>query len=148
MVVVDKVNTRSPIEPRIELGGRAPAHVSAAGKALLAYQPAEEVDRVCSVGLRALTPKSITNPSALLEELRRVREQGVAFSLGELHGEVSSVAAPVFDHAGSCVAAISVSTAGHLFEGRSAELADAVRTAGAAVSARLGHHPEAKPGPA
>jgi IclR family transcriptional regulator, acetate operon repressor len=85
-------------------GRRTRPHAVANGKVLLAYG-AIPVPR----DLERYTDHTITDPAVLTAELARVRERGYATAVGELEDELVAVAAPVFDTAGTCVAALSVS---------------------------------------
>ncbi len=94
-----KVNIVGIHEGRYELryiqsiGTRVPAHVSALGRILLALLPAEDSDRLLEgATFKALTPESITEPSALRDRIREARETGVAFIYGEGVGGVASLA--------------------------------------------------------
>jgi DNA-binding IclR family transcriptional regulator len=60
------------------IGRRLPAHATALGKALLAERADEAVDRLLSWPLAALTPRTITEPGALHEELAEIRRRGYA----------------------------------------------------------------------
>src|SRR3990170_6146356 len=55
------------------VGGRAPLHCTAVGKVLLAFQPADFVNRVLETGLTAYTPKTLTRRDAVLAMLTEVR---------------------------------------------------------------------------
>jgi DNA-binding IclR family transcriptional regulator len=67
------------------VGGRRAMHLTAPGKAMLAGLPDESVTAILEDrGLPAATDRSITDPTALREELEAVRERGVAFDDGEL----------------------------------------------------------------
>jgi DNA-binding IclR family transcriptional regulator len=79
-----------------EEGHRLPVSVSAAGKVLLADHPPEEVRALLRArGLPRLTAKSVTSASAFVNELRRVRREGVGFSREEFALGVLTVAVPV-----------------------------------------------------
>ena len=54
------------------------AHALALGKVVLALGPRDAVEQYASAGLKRFTPATITEPDALLEELRHVRLSGVA----------------------------------------------------------------------
>jgi IclR family transcriptional regulator, acetate operon repressor len=88
------------------IGRRTRPHAVANGKVLLAYgvlplpQPRT---------LERYTPRTITTLGALGRELDRVRRDGYATAVAELEEGLVAVAAPVFDPAGTCVAALSVS---------------------------------------
>lgn len=91
------------------IGRRVPAHCTALGKVLLAFQP-EVAERVLSKGeLPALTPKTITSPVGLRRELEGVRKAGYAVDDEEFHEGNVCVAAPVRNYRGTVVAAISLS---------------------------------------
>lgn len=84
-------------------GRSTPLHVSAIGKAILAF------DRQAYEGqLLPYTERTITEQDALQRELRRVRARGYAVLRDELEDGLSAVGVPVLDGGGSCTAAISV----------------------------------------
>jgi DNA-binding IclR family transcriptional regulator len=56
-----------------------------------------------------LTPRTIADPAVLEQELEEVRQRGYATAVEELELGLHAVAAPVFDSAGNCVAAVSIS---------------------------------------
>ncbi len=86
------------------------AHSTALGKCLLAYQPESEIEEIIREhGLPKLARNTITNGTQLIEELRKVHENGVATNIEENIDGVICVAAPILDHSGMPVAALSVS---------------------------------------
>ena len=85
-------------------GRGAPLHATANGKVLLAFG-----DGALPEELPALTGQTITNRAALDAELERARSRGFATAAEELEVGLNAVAAPVFDAAGACIAAVSVS---------------------------------------
>lgn len=86
------------------------AHSTAIGKCLLAELSEQQVEEVIREhGLSKLARNTITNGTQLLEELRRVHEEGVATNVEENIDGVICVAAPVRDQSGQTVAALSVS---------------------------------------
>jgi DNA-binding IclR family transcriptional regulator len=62
------------------VGRQLPAHGSALGLALLAGLAPDEVDRMLTGRLTALTPATITDPATLRAELAAVRERGWALT--------------------------------------------------------------------
>jgi IclR family KDG regulon transcriptional repressor len=99
-----------------EIGRRAPLHVGGVPKVLLAYLPAKERERVLyRGGLLPITDQTITDPGALEEVLAEIRHNGYNVSAGDLDPEVHSIAAPIRDHAGRVVAAVSVAGPSHRF---------------------------------
>ncbi|HEX2045011.1 MAG TPA: IclR family transcriptional regulator [Gaiellaceae bacterium] len=116
--------------------GRAlPLHATANGKVLLAFGD----DRLPR-SLPKLAQKTITDRRRLAAELEHARRAGFAVATEELELGLHAVAAPVFDGAGTCVAAISVSAPAYrLPERRLPDVAELCVAAAAEVSARLGH---------
>jgi len=91
------------------LGETYPAHCTAAGKAMLAYETAEEfAERYRGHKLEALTPRSITGWACLANELAEIRARGWAYSVGETDEAVSAIAAAVVLSTGRSAAAIAI----------------------------------------
>lgn len=121
-------------------GTRWPAHASCSGKAILAFSPAEIVERTLGEPLRRLTPATITEPDALRTELAEIRKRGVAFDRRESFNTVAAVAVPIFD-ADDVIAAVSISgVAGRI----SLPRFDMAARAAAITIARALHNPRAR----
>lgn len=89
-------------------GERLPLHSTAAGKAILAQLDTESIDSIHDAyGTESFTEKTVIDREELSEELRMVRQQGLAFTRGEHHPDYYGVAAPIV--ADDFVAALSVS---------------------------------------
>ncbi len=85
-------------------------HSSAAGKAILSQYSEEEIRAVIDRwGLPAETEHTITEAETLLEELREIERENVAFNDEESIDGLRSVGAPVTDGDGTVLGAISVS---------------------------------------
>jgi DNA-binding IclR family transcriptional regulator len=87
---------------------RLPAHATALGKALLAFSPAEILDRVIVNGLKCYTPNTVTDPDRLRQSLASIRLTRVAIARWELEPGVSEVAVPIFGSGGMAVAALGL----------------------------------------
>lgn len=107
VVYVHKIESPHPVRAYSAIGGRAPAHCVATGKALLAFQPPDAVD--LSAARKPYTAATITDPDALRAELGRIRRSGHAINKGEWREGVFGVAAPILDASGRAVAAIGIS---------------------------------------
>ena len=111
MMKIAKRESRHPV--RVDTGtlGRSDApHATASGKAMLAWLPEDDMRRVLSNGLPRFTPKTITEWPALIEALRHVRRNGYAIDDEEYQPGVICIGAPIRDHNGAVVGAISAST--------------------------------------
>lgn len=110
VVYVERLLSKRGLGMRSEVGKRMLAHSTALGKAILSCWPVEQVKNfIKQYGLPAVTPNTITDPERLLCELDRTREQGYAMDDEENEPGGRCVAAPVFDHTGQVVAAVSLS---------------------------------------
>jgi IclR family transcriptional regulator, KDG regulon repressor len=140
VVYVDRLESSHTLRLFTETGRRVPAHCSSSGKVLLAFLPEQaRADLLDSRPLPALTPDTITDPAALSAELRMVRARGWAEAVNEREIGVASIAAPVRDHRGDVVAAISIGAPIiRLGAAQRRRLARPVMEAGDAVSRRLG----------
>ncbi len=87
----------------------APAYCTGVGKAVLAFQEKPVIDKVIRGGLVPYTPRTITDPQQLFEELARTAARGYSIDEGEHQPDVRCVAAPVYSSAGRVFAALSVS---------------------------------------
>jgi DNA-binding IclR family transcriptional regulator len=121
------------------VGRRTPLHCVANGKALLAFLPAAQVDRILAGPLPRPTERTIADPRRLRKELALVRERGYAQALGEVEEGLHGVAAPIRDAAGAVIASVSASGPSYrVTTDRLPELGALVVEAGAKISARLG----------
>ena len=122
------------------VGTRWPAHATSTGKVLLAYLTEEERKETLHSPLPRLTPKTITSLTALRAELTRVREQGYAVAMDELEAGFVAVGAPVSNHQGLVVAAISIGGPSiRLTAQRISDLAESVMQSAGRISRRLGY---------
>jgi IclR family acetate operon transcriptional repressor len=147
-VYVDKVNSPRSISMASRIGSTAALHASSVGKALLSGLAPAELDAfIAQHGLPRLTAKTITCPDELREHLTEVRVRGYAVDDEEEEEGVKCVGAPLFDHHGQVVAALSLAALSFdLPQDRIPELARMVRDAAAKVSYQLGYAPQNLPG--
>lgn len=93
---LDKVGGRFAGTVPSRVGGRAPAHSTALGKAMLAWLPPEEVDRTVGPAIRRATSRTIADLGTLHQELTRIRARsGLAFERGECFPDIACVAAAI-----------------------------------------------------
>ncbi len=93
------------------IGRRCPLHCTAIGKCLLIDKGEDFLEEYIQSGaFVSYTPKTISTKEALVQELEKVKSQGYAIDNEEHEPQIVCVAAPIRDHEGNVVAAISVST--------------------------------------
>lgn len=113
VVYIDKIESTRRVRMYSQVGRRAPAHCTGLGKVLLAWLPDPALNQVLErKGLPAFTSRTITSPKELREELAQIRKQGFAIDSGEHEELVRCAAAPVYDHTGQVVAAVSIAAVG------------------------------------
>jgi len=113
VILIDRVRGRPGryhhLEFSLHVGSRLPSYCSATGKALLAFVPRPDLDRLLDrMDLVPRGPRTLTDRSALLAELERVRRTGLATNDEELESALRSIAAPVRSRSGEVVAAVNV----------------------------------------
>jgi len=119
-----------------EVGIVIPAHASALGKAMVAFND-DDAARLMAEPLRSMTGETITTTAELKEQLADIATTGIATEQDEAVLGESALAAAVFDASGSAIGAIGlvvpsmnwpVDTVTH----------DALRDAARAISRELG----------
>lgn len=83
-------------------------HTVSAGKLLLAFLSDSQIDDYIAQGLKRLTHKTICEPLILKNELEKIRDKGFATNYEEQEIGYIAVAAPVINHEGTVIAALSL----------------------------------------
>ncbi|MFD6599224.1 IclR family transcriptional regulator [Streptomyces coelicoflavus] len=105
---LDKVGGRFAATVPSRVGGRAPAHSTALGKAMLAWLEPEDVEARAGESIGRLTQRTICDMGTLHQELDRIRRRhGLAFERGECFPDIACAATAVRGPDGP-VAAISL----------------------------------------
>jgi IclR family pca regulon transcriptional regulator len=111
VVYVARVPTRRIMSVAISVGSRLPAFHSSMGRVQLGFLDDAEIwRRLMSLRIEPLTPSTITDRQALFDRVRADYEQGFSIVDEELERGLRSIAVPVVDRAGQCVAALNLST--------------------------------------
>lgn len=119
VVYLEKAESRHPVAPVSRIGDRAPAHLVATGRAILAYLPEEQLDA---------------------EIVAETRRRGWALNRDSYREGVSGVAAPIRDWTGGVVASIGCCLPSRrLTQDTQPLLVERSVAAAARISAELGH---------
>lgn len=86
-----------------------PMHCTASGKCMLAFMPRKKVLEYLSGGLEAVTPATITDDVALLQELGKIRESGYGVADAEHDLNEMCLAVPLISGENRLLGAMSVS---------------------------------------
>lgn len=112
VVYIARASTRRIMSVDLSVGSRLPAWATAHGRVLLAQLDDDELnDRLRRSALLQHTPYTITEPSRLAQEIRKVRDQGYCFVNQELELSLTAIAMPLRDKSGKVTAAVNL--AGH-----------------------------------
>jgi DNA-binding IclR family transcriptional regulator len=141
IVYLESIEETPAFNVFIPVGRRGPIHCTALGKAILAHHPQDQVRKLLTAkGMRRQTPNTIVSIPKYLAELERVRENGFALDNEEARLGVRCLAAPILDHRGEPIAAISMSgNAVRISPDRDLAHGKLVLEAAAAMSKRLGY---------
>lgn len=138
IVYLDKIDSPQPVRAYSEVGGRAPAHCVATGKALLACADLQTLNQLPDP-LPCPTSKSIGSLKNLKLELAQIRSCGYATNLEEWHEGVHGLGAAIFDRSGAAVAAVGLTgPASRMGEERTRELGQLVLATAEKITRALG----------
>ena len=108
VLYLEKLTSHKPSPVETAVGSRKPLYCTALGKAILAFSPKEVVETTVREGLRPYTPRTISSPNLLAEELKQIRADGYAFDREEYSLGTMCVAAALRASDGIAFGAISV----------------------------------------
>ncbi len=104
-----RTNIPHPYRLAVKAGGQSELHNTAVGKVFLAHMTEEERDAYFKVAeLEKFTETTLTNRQDIEAGLEAIRTQRFAISDREEFYQVVGIAAPIFDHDGRILAAISL----------------------------------------
>lgn len=143
VVYIDKIDGQQSVRMASRVGYRMPIHSTSLGKCLLAACPESAwVEYVERVGLKPRTPNTFVQPEAFYQELRRVHTQNYAIDNVENEEGIRCIAAPICDHTGGVVAAMSISGwTLTMTVKRVQALVPRIQETVTAISRQLGHEP-------
>lgn len=107
-LMIHVIKGTRPISVTGEIGASYDLHATAPGKVFLAWSDKETQNRSLRNKRKQYTSKTITNSTALQEELKLVREQGFAVNMEEFGPGLLGLAAPVFNEDHVVVAALGI----------------------------------------
>lgn len=136
VIYAERVSSYKTIRVEQVIGGRAPLHVTAAGKLFLGFagKPAFDLYKK-RIGLPSYTRHTLNRAGPLWKNIQISVEQGYALDNEEAELGVGCIAVPVCDAHGRMVAGLSVSAP---IERRQDRWIPVVIEAGRKLSARLG----------
>ncbi len=144
VVYLDVLESRYPIQINSVIGGHAPAHCSASGKLLLAYNPAV-AEQYLTRPLEKYTARTLTKRADLERKFESIRRAGYSLNDGEWVEGVCGISAPVHDGHRLGVAAIGITALKErVNRAKMKQLTQLVSDVGRQVSQRLGYRDAAR----
>ncbi|WP_321503141.1 IclR family transcriptional regulator [Breoghania sp.] len=139
-VYIDKVEGPGVLIAYSRIGRQLPIHCTAIGKSLLSGMDRNKVRELLKdYVFEPFTERTIVTMEAFVAELDKVAQEGAACDDEEHTMGVRCVGAPVFDHTGKVVAAVSISTLTSVTPAAETKIyTDAVRKTAATISKALG----------
>jgi DNA-binding IclR family transcriptional regulator len=140
-VYVEKLDSPEPLRIYSRIGASVPLYCTAVGKILLAYlPPGEQEATLRQLELKRRTPNTIGSLQELQTHLQRVLKNGYACDLEENEPHIRCIAAPIWDHARSVNASLSITgPVVRMAVTRLRELAPMIKNAGMRISRELGY---------
>ncbi len=141
LLYVATVESPMAVRPAATVGSLNPLHSTAMGKALLAFADPGLIDTYLERPLEPRTSNTIVDAQRLREALTDVRARD--YSVDEVENEegVRCIAAPVRDHTGDVVAAVSLSAPAYRFSAEDPHRwAPRVQAAAAKIATHLGYN--------
>ncbi|NJC21486.1 DNA-binding IclR family transcriptional regulator [Arthrobacter pigmenti] len=143
VLYIEKVEHRDSLVRLVtHVGTRIPAHVTALGKVLVAALPeADQKQWLTDHVFERMTDHTITDADDFRKDLLGQAKRGYALDNQELHSAITGFAAPVRDHTGTVVAALSLTYLGSSMNagekrGLGAQVVQAADTVSTALSNR------------
>jgi IclR family transcriptional regulator, KDG regulon repressor len=141
VMYVGHAESSQPMRLVTAIGRRAPVYASGAGKALLVdLEPAELRSLLGPEPFEQITPSTLTTYEDLELQLEKCRSSGLTESREECIVGLHCVGAPIRDHTGTVIAAMSMSVPiPRMTQRRRHLVAASVWTAARTISRRLGY---------
>jgi DNA-binding IclR family transcriptional regulator len=136
VIYIERVTSNRMMRVEQVIGSRAPLHVTAVGKLMLAELGEHFIHAyVNRTGLKPYTAHTLTTEQDLLNAVQHAHAQGFAYDNEEAEEGVGCIGALVYDNSHSVVAGLSISAP---IERRKDEWVELVKNAGKTISERLG----------
>jgi IclR family transcriptional regulator, KDG regulon repressor len=138
---IELVECSQPVRITMRAGVPQPLHAGASSKVLLAFLPEKDGCRYLEqTPLAKLCKNTLTDPQALKNEMRVIRQQGYATSYEETDEGAMGIAAPIFDHQNQLAAGIGiVAPAARILPGQVPGMASRIVSTAHEISRCLGY---------
>lgn len=138
---IEKVDTQQKVRLYTAIGRKSPLYAGACSRAILSFLPDAEIKEYLeSIELESFAMGTITDKEKLYETIVQVKDLGYTISHSELENHTSAIAAPIFDHKGEVIAAMSIAGLASNYQGENVEIfVEKLKQATAEISKQLGY---------
>ena len=138
---IEKVDTQQKVRLYTAIGRKSPFYAGACSRAILSFLPDAEIKEYLeSIELESFAMGTITDKEKLYETIVQVKDLGYTISHSELENHTSAIAAPIFDHKGEVIAAMSIAGLASNYQGENVEIfVEKLKQATAEISKQLGY---------
>ena len=141
VIYIDKVVSDRLIRMDAPLGVNRPFNCTSVGKVLLSGMPPDKVAELAVQGVfEHRTENSIVEIDAIQAELEQVHQRGWVLDNEEYALGAYCIGAPVYNHEGQIIAALTVSGPAERIKGNLDILVEKVKSNAQAVSEAMGYH--------
>jgi DNA-binding IclR family transcriptional regulator len=110
IVYIEKMESDNSIRMHSRIGARSPLYSTSAGKAMLAFLPESKIHEIWDASdIVKRTPNTVVEYDKFIAVLEKVRENGYALDEEENEPGIRCIGAPIFNHKGNVIGAISIS---------------------------------------
>ena len=110
VLTIDKIDSTEILRMDAGIGGGEPAYCTSLGKAILAFLPDMQLQEYLqATEIASFTPNTVVSKDKLMQELMQIKENGYSIDDEELSVGLRCVGAPLFNHSGQALYAISLS---------------------------------------
>jgi len=138
-IYLEVIESASPLRFAMRAGNRRPLFSVASGKAMLAFQSAEQQERYLAQTEFFEFTQETTRKDEMPALLRRTREKGVVYDRNGIVDGASGVASPVFNQENEPFCAVSIAGPTERMDARRGVLEQLVVEAGQRISRVLGY---------
>ena len=139
VIYLEVIESPQRVKLAAAIGHSLPAYFTASGKALLAFAPDEQVQKILAENIAEHDGATGLTISKALEDLGKVVERGYAVSEQEYEEHINAVAAPIFDTDRRAVASIAIVGPSFRLSGeRLPELGESIKKTADAISREIG----------
>ncbi|MFJ7952018.1 IclR family transcriptional regulator [Lysinibacillus sp. NPDC096418] len=137
---IEKVDTKQKVRLYTAIGRKSPLYAGACSRAILSFLPDAEIKEYLeSINLESFAMGTITDIEKLYETVVQARELGHTISHSELENHTSAIAAPIFDHKGEVIAAMSIAGLATNYQEENVEIfVEKLKKATAEISKQMG----------